>query len=224
MLCCGQENFLQKWENIEEVGDVYISIVIKIITRSAEGFLPATSPSVLSAGRVITFKLLHNLKWMTSDKAFQAVMVTQSSPWGQDLSGNVNISLQDRWIMPSSNNRNTKKKSTRFPYEAERHSICGEVRRNYVFSQPNIKFHQEVLDCQMHEPLQLAEHPDEMNLFTVLDPSWTIFPIQEWSACHWNFVKACLESEIAALLCFMKSWMSLSLRVACKKDKLGEGD
>lgn len=80
ILCCAQENFLEKWENIEQVGVVYISIIIKIITRSAEVFLPATSPSVPSAGRVIIFKLLHNLRQMTSDKAFQTVMVTQSSP------------------------------------------------------------------------------------------------------------------------------------------------
>lgn len=25
------------------------------------------------------------------------------------------------------------------------------------------------LDCQTHEPLQLAKHPDEINLFTALD-------------------------------------------------------
>lgn len=75
------------------------------------GFLPATSPSVLSVGRTIIFKLLHDLKQVTSDKAFQTVVVTQSSPWGQDSSGNVNLSLEDGWIMTSSSNRSTKKKS-----------------------------------------------------------------------------------------------------------------
>lgn len=81
ILCCAQENFLQKWENIEQAGGVYISIIIKIVTRPAEDFLPATSPSVLSAGSTITFKLLHYPKPMTSDKACQTVMVTQSSPF-----------------------------------------------------------------------------------------------------------------------------------------------
>lgn len=129
ILCCAQENFLQKWENIEQVGGVYISIIIKIITRSAEDFLPATSPSVLSVGSTITFKLLHYPKQMTSDKACQTVMVTQSSPWGQNSSGNLNVSLEDGWIMASSSNRSTKeKKSPRLPDDSESHSICEEDR------------------------------------------------------------------------------------------------
>lgn len=35
--------------------------------------------------------------------------------------------------------------------------------------------------------------------------------------------KAHLQNETAALLCFVRLWMSLSLRVSPKKDKLGEG-
>lgn len=170
ILCCAQENFLQKWENIEHVGGVYISIIIKIITRSAEDFLPATSPSVLSVGSTTTFKLLHYPKQMTSDKACQTVMVTQSSPWGQNSSGNLNLSLEDGWIMASSSNRRTKeKKKSQIARWFWKTFHLWKGQRSYVFSQPNNMFHQQVLDCQMHEPLQLAEYPDEINLSIALD-------------------------------------------------------
>lgn len=127
-------------------------IIIKIITRSAEGFLPATSPSVLSAGSTTTFKLLHNPKQMTSDKAFHSVMVTQSSPWGQDSSGNVNVSLEDGWIMASSSNRSTKKKSPRLPDDSGKHSLCEEDRRSYVFPNQTTCFTSRcwIVKCMSH--------------------------------------------------------------------------
>lgn len=168
ILCCAQENFLQKWENIEQVGGVYISIIIKIITRSAEDFLPAMSPSVLSVGSTITFKLLHYPKQMTSDKACQTVMVTQSSPWGQNSSGNLNVSLEDGWQAAVTEAQRKKKKSQIARWFWEPFHLWGG-QRSYVLSQPNNVFHQQVLDCQMQEPLQLAEYPDEINLSIALD-------------------------------------------------------
>lgn len=100
-----------------------------------------------------------------------------------------------------------------------------------MFPLPSNVFCQQVLDCQIHEPLQLAQCPDENTLFGSSGFLMNWFPdyIARMISVPWELWRkrgvkttppAC-DSITAVLYGILDI---IVLRAGLKKDKLGEAD
>lgn len=100
-----------------------------------------------------------------------------------------------------------------------------------MFPLPSNMFCQQVLDCQIHEPLQLAQCPDENILFGSSGflrncfPDYTArmisMPWELWRKGGVKTTPTACDSITAVLYGILDI---IVLRAGLKKDKLGEAD